>query len=97
LFSGSQWSSGSVTRAFQVHTREGMPGLELVDPRGRPLLRPGWGRIGFAYFPENVARLRPHHERLPATSGALGRLAARGVNAVGIRDPVVVRLAGKNG
>jgi len=25
-----------------------MPGLE-------PLLRPGWGRIGFAFFPENVA------------------------------------------
>ena len=33
----------SVIRALQVHDPEGMPGLELVEPRGRSLLRPGWG------------------------------------------------------
>ena len=32
-----------------------MPGHELVEPRGRPLLRPCWGRVGFASFLENVA------------------------------------------
>ena len=44
----------SVVRALQVHTREGMPRLELVIPRGRPLLRPGWGRVRLALLPEHI-------------------------------------------
>jgi len=48
-----------VIRALQVHAREGMPGLELVEPRGRPLLRPGWGRVGLAFLPEDVSLVKP--------------------------------------
>jgi len=47
-FSGSnhqQWLSG----LFSVLSKY-TPGLEPVEPRGRPLLRSGWYRIGFAIF-----------------------------------------------
>ena len=44
----------SVVGTLQVHTREGMPRLELVVPRDRPLLRPGWGRVRLAFFSEQV-------------------------------------------
>jgi len=47
----------SVNRALQVHAREGMPGLELVEPRGSSLLRPGCGRVGLAFLPEDVPLL----------------------------------------
>jgi len=42
----------SVVRAPEVHAREGMPGLELVEPGGRPLLHPGGGRVRLAFLPE---------------------------------------------
>jgi len=38
----------SILRPLQLLAREGVPGLKLVKPRGRPLLRPGWGRVGLA-------------------------------------------------
>jgi len=44
----------SVVGALQVHTREGMPRLELVIPRGRPLLRPCWDWVRLALLPEYV-------------------------------------------
>jgi len=46
----------SVIRALQVHAHEGMPGLELVEPRGRSL---GRGRVGLAFHPEDVPIVEP--------------------------------------
>jgi len=42
------------TKSDKVHTREGMPRPELVVPRGRPLLRPCWGRVRLPLLPEHV-------------------------------------------
>ena len=43
-----------VVHALQVHTREGMPGLELVEPRGCPFLRLSWGRVRLPFLPKDV-------------------------------------------
>jgi len=78
----------SVIRALQVHAREGMPGLGLVEPRGRSLLRPGWGRVGLVFLPGDVPIVepsplaprpgfRPLLFRMPCASDALEKLAVR--------------------
>jgi len=77
----------SVIRALQVHAREGMPGLELVEPRGRSLLHPSWGpRVGLPFSRRTyplLSRLRSHHRAsghlflMPYASDVLGRLAVR--------------------
>jgi len=43
-----------IVYALQIHTREGMPRLELVEPRGCPFFGPGWGRVRFPLFSEYV-------------------------------------------
>jgi len=54
----------AVVGALQVHTREGVPRLELVVTRGRPLLRPGWGRVRLALFSEHVPLFRFHRSEV---------------------------------
>jgi len=54
MFSGSHHQQ-SVVRALQVHAREGMPGIELVESHGRLLLRPGGGRVRLAFLSEHIA------------------------------------------
>jgi len=95
----------SVVGALQVHTREGMPRLELVVSRGHPLLRPGWGRVRFALLPENVALielsplaprpcLRPFLLRCPTPEVRQRGRSYRCLGAIGKRQPfhpVIVR------
>jgi len=45
----------SVVRALQVHTREGMPGLQLVETCSSLLLRPGGGRVRLSFLSEHKA------------------------------------------
>ena len=89
-----------VPRAFQVYAHDGMPGLELVEPRGRPLLRPGWGWICLPFFLENVApaiELSPlHHDRASGHffSEPLRFRCAREVGGKGHRTPLAYTGAG---
>ena len=43
-----------VVYALQVHTREGMPRLELVESRGCPFFGPGWGRVRLPFLPKHI-------------------------------------------
>ena len=93
-----QWSSGRLSVLFKyTHTREGMPRLELVVPRGRPLLRPGWDRVRLA-LPENVTLIelsplaprpgfRPFFLRCPAPEVRQGGRSCCRPGAIGERQP----------
>jgi len=92
----------SVVGALHVHTREGMPRLELVVPRSRPLLRPGWGRVRLALLPEHIPlvevsplaprpSLRPLLLRCPASK--VRRCRRQGM--LQPLDTVAVRFAGR--
>jgi len=80
----------SVIRALQEHAREGIPELELVEPRGRSLLRLGWGRVGLAFLPEDVplvesSPLAPRPGFRPLFSDALRFRCAREAGREGRR------------
>ena len=77
----------SVIRALQVQAREGMPGLDLVEPRGRSFLRAGWGRgraclsLGghtpcWVVSARTTTGLPATSSPMPCASGGPGRLAA---------------------
>jgi len=47
-----------VVYALQVHTREGMPRLELVESRGCPFFGPGWGRVRLPFLPKHITSVQ---------------------------------------
>jgi len=68
-----------------------MPGLELVESRGRPLHRPGGRRVRLAFLSEHTA-LRSHQDRASGYffSDALRRRWSREVGRAGNRVPSVL-------
>jgi len=99
----------SVIRPLQVHAPESVPGIKLVIPRGRPFLRPGWGRVRLAILPEDILFVelspltprpgfRPHLLRVPALQMSQGGwwlgLPAVLVGVCEPLDSVVVRFTG---